>query len=109
MMQTLSLLPVQGEKKLTDEQAAAAVRNCCIIQNPALAEIVENGEYPSYWEVQSSDGNEIVVLFRSYTGAQIRYYIDPVSGETTVTELVPGVTDEEQRTGESLNAWDYLF
>ena len=109
MMQTLSLLPAQGEKKLTDEQAAAAARNCCIIQNPELAESVKNGEYPSYWEVQSSDGNEIVVLFRSYTGAQIRYYIDPVSGETTVTELVPGVTDEEQRTGESLNAWDYLF
>ena len=65
---------------------------------------MKNGEYPSYWEALSSDGNEIVVLFRSYTGAQIRYYIDPVSGEATVTELVPGVTDEEQRTGESLNA-----
>ncbi len=109
MMQTFSLLPAQGEKKLSDEQAVAAVRNCCIIQNPALAETVKSGEYPSYWEALSSDGNEIVVLFRSYTGAQIRYYIDPVSGETTVTELVPGVTDEEQRTGESLNAWDYLF
>ena len=63
----------------------------------------------AYIIFETKDGNEIVVLFRSYTGAQIRYYIDPVSGETTVTEFVPGVTDEEQRTDESLNAWDYLF
>ena len=49
-----------------------------------------------------------LVLFRSYTGAQNRYYIDPVSGEATVTELVPGIMDEEQRTDESLNVWDYL-
>ena len=109
MMQTFSILPAQGEKKLTDGQAAAAVRNCCLIQNPELAETVKNGEYPSYWEAQSSDGKEIVVLFRSYTGAQIRYYIDPVSGETTATEFVPGVTNKEQQTGERLNAWDYLF
>ncbi len=109
MMQTFSLLPAQGEGKLADEQAVTAVRNYCMIQNPDLAEIVKDGEYPDYWEVLSSDGSEIVVLFRSYTGAQIRYYIDPVSGEATVTELVPGVTGEEQRTDESLNVWDYLF
>ena len=109
MMQTLSVLPAQGEKKLTDEQAVIAVRNYCLVRNPDLAEIVKDGEYQDYWEVLSSDGNEIVVLFRSYTGAQIRYHIDPASGETTVTELVPGVTDEEQRTEESLNVWDYLF
>ena len=109
MMQTFSPLPAQGEKKLTDEQAVTAVRNYCLIRNPDLAEIVKGGEYADYWEVLSSDGRETLVLFRSYTGAQNRYYIDPVSGETTVTELVPGIMDEEQRTDESLNVWDYLF
>ena len=48
-------------------------------------------------------------MFRSYTGALIRYYIDPVSGETYVTEFVPGITSEEQRTEESFNARDFLF
>ena len=109
MLQSFSPLPARSERKLTDEQALTAVRNCCFIQNPGLAEIVKDGEYPDYWEVLSSDGGEIVVLYRSYTGAQNRYYIDPVSGETAVTELVPGILDEEQRTDESLNAWDYLF
>ncbi len=109
MMQTFSVLPDQGEKKLADEQAVIGVRNYSLLQNPDLADIVKGGEYPDYWEVLSSDGDETVVLFRSYTGAQIRFYIDPVSGETYVTEFVPGITDEEQRTDESLNVWDYLF
>jgi hypothetical protein len=37
-----------------------------------------------------------------------RYYIDPVSGEAYVTEFVPGVMEEEQRTGETLNVKNYL-
>ena len=65
-------------------------------------------EYQVYWDVVSSTDNEIVVLFRSYTGAEIRYYIDPVSGNTYVTEFVPGVSAEETRTDEGLNAWEYL-
>ena len=48
------------------------------------------------------------MLYRSYTGAQIRYYVDPASGETYVTELVPGMIDEEQENGEKFNARDYL-
>ncbi len=51
---------------------------------------------------------EIVVLYRSYTGAEIRYYIDPGSGETYVTELVPGIIEEAQSTEESFNVKDYL-
>lgn len=97
-----------GERKLSDEQALAAIRRYCYITDPDLEDIVDAGEYPVYWELASRDEQETVVLFRSYTGAQIRYYIDPVSGETYVTEFVPGITAEEERTEESLNAWDYL-
>ena len=70
--------------------------------------MADSDEYTVYWEVTTNDANEIVVLYRSYTGAQNRYYIEPVSGETYVTELVPGIIDEEQRTEESLNIRDYL-
>ena len=99
----------QREQRLTDEQAAAAIRQYCGIRDPELKITAETGEYPVYWDVSSSTDHEIVVVFRSYTGAQVRYHIDPVSGETQAAEFVPGITAEEQPTGERLNAWDYLF
>ena len=93
---------------ISDDQAITAIKNYCHINNPDLENIEKEGEYPVYWEVQSSDENEIVVLFRSYTGAQIRYYIDPVSGDTYVTEFVPGITSEEEKTDEELNVKEYM-
>lgn len=97
----------ETEKKLTDEQALSAVRQYCFSRNPDLEDIVNAGEYPVYWEISSSDEQQITVLFRSYTGAQIRYYTDRLTGETYVTEFVPGITSEEQRTDESFNIRDY--
>ncbi|MBP5310108.1 MAG: hypothetical protein J6Z05_05740 [Lachnospiraceae bacterium] len=93
---------------VSDDQAITAIKNYCHMINPDLENIEKEGEYPVYWEVVSSDENEIVVLFRSYTGAQIRYYIDPVSGDAYVTEFVPGITSEEEKTDEELNVRDYL-
>ena len=91
-----------------DEQALAAVRNYCFAVNPDLKDIVKAEDYPAYWELASSDAQQIVVLFRSYTGAQVRYYVDRQTGETYVTEFVPGITDEEQRTDETFNVRNYL-
>ena len=93
---------------LTEDQALAAVKNYCLQQNPELKTKAESDETAVYWNASANDDGRIVVLFRSYTGAQIRYYVDPVSGEAYVTELVPGIIDEEQRTEESLNVRDYL-
>ncbi len=95
-------------EKLSDEQVLSAIKNYCFIINPGLEGIVNAGEYPVYWEISSSDENEIVVLFRSYTGAQKRYYVDRTTGDTYVTEHVPGMTLEEQRTDESFNVRDYF-
>lgn len=95
-------------ENLSDEQALSAIRNYCFTMNPSLKDIVNAGEYPTYWEISSSDEQETVVLFRSYTGAQVRYYIDRITGDTCVTEYVPGITPEEQRTEESFNVRDYL-
>ena len=33
----------------------------------------------------------------------VRYYIHPLSGETYVTEFVPGITEEEKRTDSDRN------
>lgn len=97
-----------GADALTEDQALEAVRNYCFINNPDLESIVDSGEYDVYWDVSTNDDGEIVVLYRSYTAAQIRYYIDPATGETYLTELVPGIIDEEQRTDESFNVKDYM-
>ena len=107
LLQTLKLIDRSGSGTLSDEQALAAIRNYCIAGNPDLESIAAE-DYPTYWELASSDANQVVVLFRSYTGAQVRYYIDRATGDAYVTEFVPGITPEEMRTDESLNVWDYL-
>ncbi|MCR4901619.1 MAG: hypothetical protein K6A23_02055, partial [Butyrivibrio sp.] len=92
---------------LTEEEALEAIKNYCIINNPDLESMVNSDEYDIYWEVTTNENNEIVVLYRSYTGAEQRFYIDPATGQTHVTERVPGIIDEEQPTEESLNVRDY--
>ena len=94
---------------LTQEQALEAIKNYCYANNPDLESMAESDDYTIYWDVTTGEADEIVVLYRSYTGAETRYYIDPASGETYVTELVPGIIDEEQRTEESFNVRDYVL
>lgn len=108
MLNTLTLIQREGERRLSDDQALSAVRNYCYAADASLEDLVNGGEYPIYWEIASSDEAEIVVLYRSYTGAQMRYYIDRSTGDAYETAFVPGITPEEERTEESLNAWDYL-
>jgi len=108
MMDTFSVLPAQGGGRISGERAAEAVRRYCLAANPDLAGVEQAGEYPVYWALELEGADEIVVLFRSYTGAQQRFHIDPVSGETYVTELAPGA-DKEIRTDETLNVWDLSF
>ena len=108
MLHTLSVIDRSGAASLSDEQALAAIRNYCLISNPDLEDILNAGEYPTYWEIAARDEQQVVVLFRSYTGAEIRYYIDRATGDAYVTEYVPGITPEEQRTEESLNVRNYL-
>ncbi len=107
-MNSFSVVAGPGESRITDEQAVSAIRNYCLTVNPELADSVNAGDAPLYWDLSSSDENQIVVVFRSYTGVLKRYYIDPVSGETYVTEFVPGVMEDEQQTGETLNVKNYL-
>ena len=92
---------------ITEEQALEAVKNYCLSSNPDLEGIINEGTYPVYWDISSSDEGEIVVLFRSYTGAQNKYYINRNTGDTYVTEFVPGIMDEEERTNENFNIADY--
>ena len=93
---------------ITEEQALEAIKNYCILQNPQLKEMMDSGDQSFYWASTMNEKGEIVILYRSYTAAQIRYYIDPNTGDTYVTEFVPGITDEEERTEETFNVRDYM-
>ena len=58
--------------------------------------------------LKSSDVNEVVVVYRSYTGAFEYYYVDKNTGDTRITEYVPVIMDSEQPTDRSLNVKDYI-
>lgn len=96
------------EGEITEDNALAAIRKYVEINQPDLADMEDSGNYTIYFEVESSDENQIVVLYRSYTAAQTRYYIDRLTGDVYVTELVPGIIDEETRNDETFNIRDYI-
>ena len=93
---------------ITEQQALEVIKKYSYSKDPELKNMEDSGEYTIYWDVSTNDNNEIVVLYRSYTAAEIRYYINPSSGDTYVTEYVQGITDEEQKTEETLNIRDYM-
>ena len=99
---------VDESDTITEQQALEAIKKYSYLQDPELKNMEDSGEYTIYWDVSTNDNNEIVVLYRSYTAAEIRYYINPSSGDTYVTEYVQGITDEEQKTEETLNIRDYM-
>ncbi|MCQ2516270.1 MAG: hypothetical protein MJ094_05350 [Saccharofermentans sp.] len=88
---------------ITDEMAMDAIMNRCCLANSDFASLGAD-----HWVIVSSTDSQVVVLFTSYTAAQIRYYIDRATGDTSVTELVPGIIDEEQATDETFNVRDFL-
>ncbi|MBR4758925.1 MAG: hypothetical protein IK078_02090 [Lachnospiraceae bacterium] len=95
------------QARIDDTQALTAIKNYCYINMPGLKDIEDSGKGTVYWDISSSDKNEIVVMFRSYTGAQVRYYIDSATGDTFVTESVPEISDEEKKTDEHFNVRDF--
>ena len=93
---------------LSKEQAYDAVLKYNKAIGSGIDDEINSDGYTEYWYVSTNDDGLIVVLYRSFTAAQIRYYVDPVSGETYVTEFVAGIIDVEQKTEETFNARDYL-
>ncbi|MBQ2185040.1 MAG: hypothetical protein II399_10430 [Lachnospiraceae bacterium] len=93
---------------ITDDEALSAIQNLCLEENSGIVDVLAKGETPLYWVVESSDDKQVVVLYRSYTGSETRFYIDRVSGETYETDLVPGIIDEETENGVTFNVRDYI-
>ena len=90
---------------LSEEQALDAAINHYKNNTPGYETGAEENDY---WDVSTEDAGQIVVSYHSYTGAINRYYVDVNSGETYVTEYVPGIIEDERRTGEVFDIRDYL-
>ena len=86
MQDSLSANP--SVSKITAEMAYEGVNNYCHIQ---MGEETET---------------EYQVVFRSYTGAFVYFYVDKTSGTTKMVEKVPNLGVEEESG--TINLFDYL-
>lgn len=93
-----------SKSKITAEMAYEGVCNYChSAYDWSMAE-----ENPSIMYVEMGEENDSVyqVVFRSYTGAFVNFYVDKTSGTTRMEEYVPAL-DVKEETG-TFELFDYL-
>ena len=92
------------DKRITAEQAYEGVNNYCHAaydwsiaeENPSIMSVDMGEETDSAYEV----------VFRSYTGASVLFYVNKTTGTTRMVEKVP-LLDVENEAG-TMNLFDYL-
>jgi hypothetical protein len=93
-----------SKDKITAEMAYEGVSNYCHSNYDwSIAE-----ENPSIMYVQMGEETDSAyqVVFRSYTGAFVNFYVDKTSGTTRMEEYVPTL-DVKSEAG-TINLFDYL-
>jgi hypothetical protein len=93
---------------LTEEQALTAVKNYCYSIDPSIEKMDQSGKNEVSFDIESSSDEEIVVLFKANTGEEARFYVDPVSGDATITSFIPGEDTQEETIDEIAHLRDYL-
>ena len=91
-------------KRITAEKAYEGVNNYChdaydwsvAEENPSIMGVEMGEESDSTYEV----------VFHSYTGALVLFYVDKAMGTTRMVEKVPAL-DKEDKAG-TINLFDYL-
>ena len=82
------------KRTITAEMAYEGVNNYChSVYDWSIAE-----ENPSIMYVEMGEETDSVyqVVFRSYTGALVYFYVDKTSGTTRIVERVPNLGVEEE-------------
>lgn len=94
----------QRKPPITQEMAYNGVSNYC--HSEYDWSVAENN--PSLMNVRMGEGtdSEYHVIFRSYTGALVHFYVDKTSGATRLVETVPAL-NITQEAG-TINLLDYL-
>ena len=94
-------------KPLTEEEAMTGFTNYLYFKIKNLQKILDEDKIPCTWGVASSDKNEIMIMFKSNTGALLRYHINRKTGKTYVTQYAVE-TNSYFRTRETLNVREYI-
>ena len=100
--ETLGAEPL--EAKITEEMAREGVYQYC--RSMYDWSITEEDPDAMYVELGEETESEYQVIFRSYTGALVYFYVDKADGMTRMVEYVP-VLDIEEEAG-TIHLYDYL-
>ena len=90
--------------EITAEMAFEGVNNYCHSEYDWSA--AEGNPDMMYVTMGEETETEYKVIFRSYTGALVYFYVDKATGKTRMVEYVPAL-DTENEVG-TLNLSDYL-
>ena len=89
---------------ITAEMAYEGVNNYC--HSEYDWSVAESNPSIMYVEMGEETASEYKVIFRSYTGAFVYFYVEKTSGTTRMIEYVPTL-DVESEAG-TINLFDYL-
>lgn len=92
------------ESGVTEEMAREGVENYC--RSMYDWGIAEKNPDIMYVTMGEESETEYQVVFRSYTGAFVYFYVDKASGETRLVEYVPALGIEEPAG--TIDLYDYL-
>ena len=90
--------------KITAEMAYEGVNNYC--HKEYDWRIAEDNPDIMYIQMGEETETEYQVVFRSYTGAFVYFYVDKTSGTTKMVERVPNLGAEEESG--TINLFDYI-
>ena len=90
--------------KLTKEMAYEGVNNYC--HNTFDWSVAEENPSIMYITMGEDNDSEYQIIFRSYTGTFINFYVDKTSGSTRMIEYVPTL-DIKNEIG-VINIFDYI-
>ena len=95
---------VVQRSSITEEMAYEGVNNYC--HSEYDWSIAEENPSIMYVEMGEETESEYHVIFRSYTGAFVHFYVDKSSGKTRLVEEVPTL-DVEEEAG-TIDLFDYI-
>ena len=93
-----------SQDNITEQMAYDGVYNYC--RSTYNWNMAEDNSDIMYVMMGKETETEYQVIFRSYTGAFVYFYIDKSSGNTRLSEYVPALEIEEEAG--TINLYDYL-
>ncbi len=104
VLTTLLLCSCVSKTIITEDMAFQGVSNYCHDQYDWS--VAEDNPSIMYVQMGEETETEYQVIFRSYTGAFVYFYVDKSSGSTRLEEYMPTL-DAKSDAG-SINLFDYL-